>query len=322
MLKTVQKLQKIQKHFCEKTDNTTMEETSEKVPLEAYSDIMCVKPRGYNRLKRTAIAAFIAGAVLLLFGGIGAFYLWKATEKEVISAYYSKNINIKMIEDDSLEVNSENNQKTMEVRDFKAGITAVKFPGGEKCYIMSQVRSKLSEEKDIMTVKPDVDSLVPSEEPLKDQSFLSPEILRFCGDLPVYWQYPATPRALRKRRHVTRVRRQSEGESNQRQSRRKNTAKLVKEEEDVPTESSGPAYNPENPYHQSQGGEESMTFDPMLDHRGICCTECQRSHTHCQRVCEPLGGTWQYPYNFHGCRVVCRIIMPCRWWAARTLGLV
>lgn len=35
------------------------------------------------RVKKTAVVAFIAGAVLLLFGGIGAFYLWKVSEKEV-----------------------------------------------------------------------------------------------------------------------------------------------------------------------------------------------------------------------------------------------
>ncbi|KTG32861.1 hypothetical protein cypCar_00032312 [Cyprinus carpio] len=155
-----------------------MEETSEKVPFEAYSSL---KPRGLVRLKKTAVVAFIAGAVLLLFGGIGAFYLWKVSEKE--------------------------------------GITAVKFPGKEKCYIKSQVRSELSEQN-------------------------------------------------------------------------------------------------------QEGSEGHMVFDPMLDHRGICCTECDRSYTHCERVCEPHGGYWPWPYNYHGCRPVCRVIMPCRWWAARVLGLV
>ncbi|KAL0185045.1 hypothetical protein M9458_020741, partial [Cirrhinus mrigala] len=58
-----------------------------------------------------------------------------------------------------------------------------------------------------------------------------------------------------------------------------------------------------------EGSEGHMVFDPMLDHRGICCTECHRSYTHCERVCEPHGGYWP-------------VIMPCRWWAARMLGLV
>ncbi|XP_056436286.1 leukocyte cell-derived chemotaxin 1-like [Gadus chalcogrammus] len=88
----------------------------------------------------------------------------------------------------------------------------------------------------------------------------------------------------------------------------------------------GSAYNPENPYHrkpETAGGErEAMTFDPMLDHLGICCSECRRSYTHCQRVCEPLRGYWPWPYNYAGCRVACRVILPCRWWVARMLGRV
>ncbi|KAG7282900.1 hypothetical protein CRUP_018400 [Coryphaenoides rupestris] len=60
----------------------------------------------------------------------------------------------------------------------------------------------------------------------------------------------------------------------------------------------------------------------MLDHLGICCSECRRSYTHCQRVCEPLRGYWPWPYNYAGCRVACRVIMPCRWWVARILGVV
>lgn len=47
---------------------------------KAYSSL---KPRGFVRMKTTAVVAFIAGAILLLFGGIGAFYLWKVSEKEV-----------------------------------------------------------------------------------------------------------------------------------------------------------------------------------------------------------------------------------------------
>lgn len=300
-----------------------MEATSEKLPLEAYDGVI-MKPSGSSRLRRTLIAAFIAGALLLLVGGIAGFYLWQNTDKEVITADYSGNINIKMIED-SFELNSESNPERfttaagdgniLEAHDFKAGITAMRFPAGEKCYIRSQSRSKLSEET--ITVKSDVDSVVwmVSEEPLKDNSFLSPEILRFCGNLPVYWQHPANPRALRKRRSVRRLRRQNEGRLNQRQSRGRNTTST----ENQPR---GSEFNPENPYHRNQEAEETMTFDPMLDHLGICCAECQRSYTHCERVCEPLGGYWPWPYNYRGCRPVCRVIMPCRWWAARIMGLV
>lgn len=55
---------------------------------KAYGSVS-LKPRGFMRLRRTAVVAFIAGAVLLLFGGIGAFYLWKVTEKEVGSVSYT-----------------------------------------------------------------------------------------------------------------------------------------------------------------------------------------------------------------------------------------
>ncbi|XP_057192441.1 leukocyte cell-derived chemotaxin 1 isoform X1 [Triplophysa rosa] len=311
-----------------------MEATSEKLPLEAYDGVI-MKPSGSSRLRRTLIAAFIAGALVLLVGGIGGFYLWQDTDKEAIAADYSRNINIKMI-DDSFELNSESNPEgfttaagdgnILEAHDFKAGITAMRFPAGEKCYIRSQSRSKPSEEKlftfgvketEIMTVKSDVDSVVwiVSEEPLKDSRFLSPEILRFCGNLPVYWQRPAMPRALRKRRSVRRQRRQNDGRLNQRQSRGRNTTSAENHQR-------GSEFNSENPYHRNQEAEETMTFDSMLDHRGICCAECRRSYTHCERVCEPLGGYEPWPYNYHGCRPVCRVIMPCRWWVARIMGLV
>lgn len=74
---------------------------------------------------------------------------------------------------------------------------------------------------------------------------------------------------------------------------------------------------------RAEAGEPgAMTFDPMLDHQGICCSECRRSYTHCQRICEPLQGYWPWPYNFRGCQVACRVILPCRWWVARILGVV
>lgn len=76
---------------------------------------------------------------------------------------------------------------------------------------------------------------------------------------------------------------------------------------------------------QRSGGaqdESAVTFDTMLEHQGICCSECHRSYTHCQRVCDPLRGYWPWPYHHRGCQVACRVIMPCRWWVARILGVV
>lgn len=72
---------------------------------------------------------------------------------------------------------------------------------------------------------------------------------------------------------------------------------------------------------QQQEGE-GMTFDPRLDHEGICCIECRRSYTHCHKICEPLEGYQPWPYHYQGCRAACRVIMPCGWWVARILGMV
>lgn len=75
-------------------------------------------------------------------------------------------------------------------------------------------------------------------------------------------------------------------------------------------------------FNSQQQEGESMTFDPRLDHEGICCIECRRSYTHCQKICEPLGGYYPWPYNYQGCRSACRVVMPCSWWVARILGMV
>uniref|UniRef100_A0AAY4DJG4 Leukocyte cell-derived chemotaxin 1 n=1 Tax=Denticeps clupeoides TaxID=299321 RepID=A0AAY4DJG4_9TELE len=72
-----------------------------------------------------------------------------------------------------------------------------------------------------------------------------------------------------------------------------------KEEEDG-GEDQRPLFNPENPYHVSP--QVALVFDPM--------------------ICEPLGGYWPWPYNYRGCRSACRIILPCRWWVARIMGIV
>ncbi|TRY99138.1 hypothetical protein DNTS_018936, partial [Danionella cerebrum] len=286
----------------ERTD--TMEETAEKTPLEPCS---ISKPQGLVYLKKTTLLIFITAGTLLIFGGIAAFYLWNVSEKELVTASFSRDIDIKIEESDARDA------KTVEVQDFKAGITAVKFPGKEKCFIKSQVKAELSEVDSEVKFEPLSLVWLVTEEPLKDRSFLSPEILRFCADLPIYWHHAANSRALRKRRSVQRVRRQNIGRLNRQQAGRRNSTRTE--------EPTAQQFNPENPYHQSQE-EGTMVFDPMLDHMGICCIECQRSYSHCQQVCEPLGGYEPWPYNYHGCRQVCRSIMPCRWWAARVLGLV
>ncbi|XP_036417876.1 leukocyte cell-derived chemotaxin 1 [Colossoma macropomum] len=308
-----------------------------------------LKPLGNSCLWRTGVAVLITGAGLILLGAIGAFHLWKDNGKQqVISVHYSVSVNGKQA-NASMEIDSANNLErirtasgdgeVVEVHDFQAGVTAVWFSGEDKCYIRSQTKAKLPElgtsHKDSVTIqleemvplKSDEDPViwVASQDPVTDRSFLSSQIQNFCRDLPVHWLHATHPKAGRRRRDVWRVRRQSEAEEFEDGGRNVQnvTASPGLEEDTVEAGSAGSAYNPENPYHRRQDGETgTMVFDPMLDHRGICCTECQRSHTHCERICEPLGGYWPWPYNYHGCRVACRVILPCRWWAARMMGLV
>lgn len=49
-------------------------------PRQAYA---AVSPPGPGRLLKAGAAVLIAGALLLLAGAIGAFYFWKATERQV-----------------------------------------------------------------------------------------------------------------------------------------------------------------------------------------------------------------------------------------------
>ncbi|XP_063070554.1 leukocyte cell-derived chemotaxin 1 [Engraulis encrasicolus] len=306
------------------------------------------------------IALIIAGTTFMLLGVFGALYLWKVTDKNVYNVRYSVSINGKT-EEGSMEIDSENNlerfkigsgdEEAVEIHDFQIGITGIRFSGGEKCYIKSQIKAKLPEvetvnkdslmielEDEVMPARFDDKSViwVAAKEPLQDSSFLTSRILNLCGHLPIFWlrpTYPYDSRAGgRERRDVERTKRQYdnevfEAEALDTPASAQNVTSGTGEEEG--REGSASAFNPENPYHQRSGGGEAgegeagpMTFDPMLDHNGICCAECQRSYTHCERICEPLGGYWPWPYNYHGCRVACRVILPCRWWVARIMGLV
>ncbi|XP_076018443.1 leukocyte cell-derived chemotaxin 1-like [Genypterus blacodes] len=313
--------------------------SSEKVPIAsagpedlqqfmppAYSAV-AVKPTATGRLLKAGIAVLIAGALLLLLGAVGAFYFWNNNEKHIYNVHYSMSINGK-VEEGTMEIDTTNNMErfstgsgtdeAVEVHDFEIGITGIRFSGGEKCYIKPQVKARLPDvealSKDSMTLDLE-DEVMPAKfedhliwvaagSPLSDSAFLSNKIKDLCGDLPIFWLRPTyTTGGQRKRRAAPRQRRQAAG---------------TEEEKDIEAE-----FNPENPYQRGLEGEEStMTFDPMLDHQGVCCSECRRSYTHCQRICEPLGGYHPWPYNYQGCRVACRVIMPCRWWVARILGIV
>lgn len=292
----------------------------------AYSAV-AVKPAATGRLLKAGIAVLIAGALLLLLGAVGAFYFWNNNEKHVYNVHYSMSINGK-VEEGSMEIDTTNNIETfstssgvdeaVEVHDFEIGITGIRFSGGEKCYIKTQVKAHLPDvkalnkdamtfdlEDEVMPAKFEDDLIwVAADTPLSDPTFLSNKIKDLCGDRPIFWLRPTySTSGQRKRRAVPRQRRQAAGEEDY---------------EDVEAE-----FNPENPYQRGLEGEQgTMDIDPMLDHQGICCNECRRSYTHCQRICEPLGGYEPWPYHYRGCRVACRVIMPCKWWVARILGLV
>ncbi|XP_008332476.1 leukocyte cell-derived chemotaxin 1 [Cynoglossus semilaevis] len=310
---------------------------SEKVPLPsagpedlqsfmppAYSAV-AVKPTATGRLLKAGIAVLVAGALLLLLGAVGAFYFWNNNEKHVYNVHYSMSINGK-VEEGSMEIDSLNNMErfstgsgadeAVEVHDFEIGITGIRFTGGKKCFIKTQMKTHLPDveslDKESMTFSLE-DEVLPAKfednliwvaagRPISDTGFLSTKIKDLCGDLPIYWLRPTyRPSAERKRRAIS----------------RRQTAE-EEEEEDVEAE-----FNPENPYQRALEGErENMNINSMLDHEGVCCSECRRSYTHCQRICEPLGGYHPWPYHYRGCRVVCRVIMPCNWWVARILGLV
>ncbi|MGH0160165.1 UNVERIFIED_CONTAM: hypothetical protein FKN15_038798 [Acipenser sinensis] len=366
-----------------------MAESSEKVPiaLAGPEDVeQCLKPSSNGRMLKIGAVVLIAGAALLLFGAIGAFYSWKVTDKHVYNVHYSMSINGK-VEEGSLEIDAGNNLETfktgsgseeaVEVHDFHIGITGIRFAGGEKCYIKAQAKAHIPDveslnkesvsfglEDEIMPVKFDEESLiwVAADQPVKDSSFLSTKIMDLCSDLPIFWLRPTYPKdGQRKKREVPRARRQSDdydekefetdaeegkAEGDNVTSREVPRARRQSDDYDekefetdaeegkAESETEGdnvtskpaeekPDFNPENPYHQMLEGEGgTMTFDPMLDHQGICCAECRRSYTHCQRICEPLGGYWPWPYDHRGCRVACRVIMPCSWWVGRILGVL
>nr|XP_046260848.1 leukocyte cell-derived chemotaxin 1-like [Scatophagus argus] len=308
-----------------------------------------------GRLLRFGTVTLTVGAVLMLCASMAALYLWKDSDKNVYNVRYSMNINGE-VRQGSMEIDSDNNlerfktgsgaEEAVEIHDFQIGITGIRVFGGEKCYIKSQIKANLPHmggdnkelmfdlTDEVMPVRFDEEFLiwVATEQPLKDTSFLSNKILGLCRELPIYWLQPIYPKdGERRKRDTQRAKRQfnmeefetAAGESGPVSHAEDDTSRVAEEEEGAQS-TEGSAYNPENPYHRSGGAREdgAMTFDTMLDHQGICCSECQRSYTHCQRICEPLHGYWPWPYNYRGCQVACRVIMPCRWWVARILGVV
>uniref|UniRef100_A0A8C8C1T5 Uncharacterized protein n=1 Tax=Oncorhynchus tshawytscha TaxID=74940 RepID=A0A8C8C1T5_ONCTS len=68
---------------------------------------------------------------------------------------------------------------------------------------------------------------------------------------------------------------------------------------------------------QAPGAEEEVDPEAEFNPRTPIT-----SHTPCQRTCEPLDGFQPWPYHYRGCRVACRVIMPCCWWVGRILGIL
>ncbi|XP_054643520.1 leukocyte cell-derived chemotaxin 1 [Dunckerocampus dactyliophorus] len=309
-------------------------------------------PSGAGRLLRYGAVVLIVGAVLMICASMAALLLRKESERNVYSVHYSMNINGEAREG-SVEIDSDDNverfktrsgdEEAVEIRDFQSGITAIRFFGGDKCYIKSQIKGNLPRmgahnKESLMSDLADEDMpvrfddefliWVSSEQPLKDTAFLSRKILALCEELPIYWLQPLIPkdgerRKRRRRRNAQRAKRQSHVEVLE-VAGKEGFSRLEDGREEGPQSDVGSGFNPENPYHRSgdAGEGNAVTFDSMLDHQGICCSECQRGYTHCQRICEPLRGHWPWPYNYRGCQVACRVIMPCRWWVARILGIV
>ncbi|XP_008105032.1 leukocyte cell-derived chemotaxin 1 isoform X1 [Anolis carolinensis] len=325
----------------------------------AYSTVIA-KPSSTGRLLRIGAIVLIGGAILILFGAIGAFYYWKVNDKEVYNVHYTMSINGN-VQEGLMEIDAGNNLETfktgsggeeaIEVHDFQIGITGIRFAGGERCYIKAQAKARLPEvnamtkeslsfdlEDEIMPAKFDENSLVwvATDQPIKNNNFLSPKILELCGDLQIFWLQPSYPKAgQRRKRGATRKARQTqsnfdmdqfEAAAEERNTRPRANQRAQPRGRPVnatqpPVHDNRPPFNPDNPYHQLEGSE-GMSFDPRLDHEGICCIECRRSYTHCERICEPLLGYYPWPYNYQGCRSACRLIMPCSWWVARILGIV
>uniref|UniRef100_A0AAY4DJZ5 Leukocyte cell-derived chemotaxin 1 n=1 Tax=Denticeps clupeoides TaxID=299321 RepID=A0AAY4DJZ5_9TELE len=273
-------------------------------------------------LMKAAAAMLAAGLVLV--AAAGAARAWIKDDRNVRPR---RSVNLSLS-----GRNAEYHTVIVLINEILQGITGIYFSGGGKCYIRSQIKAfhpgveKVDRESSVFEM---VRSLiwVAAEEPLKDRSFLSSKILGLCGDRPIFWLHPTE----RKRRDARRSKRQYESgahtpapEDTSSPAVKNITAAEGTREEEDGGEASASAFNPENPYHQRGHELEAggLVFDPMLDHQGLCCMDCHRSYTHCERICEPLGGYWPWPYNYRGCRSACRIILPCRWWVARIMGIV
>ncbi|XP_054871605.1 leukocyte cell-derived chemotaxin 1-like isoform X3 [Amphiprion ocellaris] len=223
-------------------------------------------------LLRCGAVALIAGTVLMLCASMAALYLWKVSDKNVYNVRYSMNINGE-VREGSMEIDSDNNlerfktgsgaEEAVEIHDFQIGITGIRFFGGDKCYIKSQIKASLPHmgahnketlmfdlTDELMPVRFDEEFLiwVAAEQPLKDTRFLSNKILDLCGELPIYWLQPMYPKdGERKKRDTQSNTEEVEAAAEEREL---DTSRAVEGEEEGAQSAAGSAYNPENPYHR------------------------------------------------------------------------
>ncbi|KAK3510832.1 hypothetical protein QTP70_022779, partial [Hemibagrus guttatus] len=278
-----------------------MEETSEKIPIAlagpedlqqfmppAYAAV-AVKPSGSVRALKIAVGALCVGAALLLLGAVGAFYFWNGNDKHVYSVHYSMSIDGKM-EEGSMEIDTLNNLERFTTGSKNGEAVEVHdFQIG-----ITGIRFTGGEK---CYVKPEAKGHLPDLESLNKESLTFDLYITLIVHHIYFRIFNKLQLKGEQKKPVPRARRQAP-------------------EDNV-------SFNPNNPYHRREEGEDSpMTVDTMLDHSGVCCSECRRSYSHCMRVCEPLGGYEPWPYHYRGCRQVCRLIMPCSWWVARIMGLV
>ncbi|XP_048399981.2 tenomodulin [Stegostoma tigrinum] len=294
------------------------------------ADVFAAKGKRVHRWSYVKFVTLLAlMVILLLLGSFGAHYCWEQRESKVYDVLYRININ-GTIKESLMKIDAVNSfetfrtgngsEESVEIHDFKSGLTGIWFAGGEKCYIKRQNKIILPNtapikndeeliglQDEIMPVKFDEAVVwVAAEQPIKDQRFLlNSKVLEVCGNLPIYWLRPSYLKdpGFYDFGEPENAEEDAFTEHSDTEANRKRLSRSVDDD-----------------LHDYR--EHGLYIDPWYDQNGFCCAECHRGHRYCQRVCEPLGGYMPYPYHYRGCRVICRIIMPCNWWVARILGRV
>uniref|UniRef100_A0A8C7W194 Leukocyte cell-derived chemotaxin 1 n=1 Tax=Oncorhynchus mykiss TaxID=8022 RepID=A0A8C7W194_ONCMY len=252
-----------------------------------YIALRTSPPVAVGRLLRFGVETLVAGEVLMLCVSIGAFNFWKVEEGR--------------------------NDEALEIHDIHTGITGIQLSGGKKHYIKSQIKA-FQRSRHSTRMKFDKKSLtwVATDRPLKNSSFLSTKILDLCGDLPIFWLQPTYhkgPSLMAPAIHMEGEQEEEEGEGEEGEEEEEEEEEEEGEEEEGEGEEEREEEEEEGGMRrreEEEGEEEesgAMTFDPMLDHQGIFCSECRHSYIHC-------------------CQVSYRDILPCRWWVACILGVV